>query len=80
MDGEVITQRERRDVVLLVGEPALTVTFSRYAPGERGPDLHVHREHIDAFYVLEGELPELKVRVDESGVTLEAGDVSYTHP
>jgi mannose-6-phosphate isomerase-like protein (cupin superfamily) len=34
----------------------MTVTFSRYAAGEEGPGLHVHREHTDAFYVLEGEL------------------------
>ena len=27
----------------------LAITWSRYAMGERGPDLHVHREHTDAF-------------------------------
>ena len=54
--GETITARERRDVVILAEHPELTVTWSRYAGGERGPDLHVHREHTDAFYVLEGEL------------------------
>ena len=32
------------------------MTWTRYAGGERGPGLHVHREHTDAFYVLEGEL------------------------
>ena len=56
MDGEVITQRQTRDVVLVTGELGMTMTFSRYAPGERGPDLHVHREHVDAFYILEGEM------------------------
>jgi quercetin dioxygenase-like cupin family protein len=55
-DGETITARERRDVILLTAGDDLTVTWSRYAAGERGPDLHVHHEHIDAFYVLEGEL------------------------
>ena len=55
-DGETITQKERREVVLLVDRPALSMTWSRYAPGERGTDLHVHREHTDAFYVLDGEL------------------------
>jgi quercetin dioxygenase-like cupin family protein len=54
--GETITDKERRNVILLVGRPEITVTWSRYAPGEKGPDLHVHREHTDAFYVLEGEL------------------------
>lgn len=55
-DGETITEKERRDVVLLAERHDITITWSRYAPGEPGPDLHVHREHTDAFYVLEGEL------------------------
>ena len=56
MNGETITDKPERNVVLLVGTPEMTVTWSRYGPGERGPDLHVHRGHIDAFYVLDGEL------------------------
>ncbi len=56
VDGERITAKERRDVVILAEREQLTITWSRYAAGERGPDLHVHREHTDAFYVLEGEL------------------------
>jgi mannose-6-phosphate isomerase-like protein (cupin superfamily) len=55
-DGETITKKERRDVVILAEHPAITITWSRYAAGEAGPDLHVHREHTDAFYVLEGDL------------------------
>jgi mannose-6-phosphate isomerase-like protein (cupin superfamily) len=55
-DGETISRQERREVVLLAESRDVTITWSRYAPGERGPDLHVHREHTDAFYVLEGEL------------------------
>jgi quercetin dioxygenase-like cupin family protein len=54
--GETITDKQRRNVILLVGHPEVTITWSRYAPGEKGPDLHVHREHTDAFYVLDGEL------------------------
>ena len=56
MNGETITDKPERNVVLLVGTPEVSVTWSRYGPGERGPDLHVHREHTDAFYVIEGEL------------------------
>ena len=56
VDGERITAKERRDVAILASHDDLTITWSRYAAGERGPDLHVHREHTDAFYVLEGEL------------------------
>jgi quercetin dioxygenase-like cupin family protein len=55
-DAETITQAPRRDVVILAAREEITTTWSRYAPGERGPGLHVHREHTDAFYVLDGEL------------------------
>ena len=55
-DGETITARAARDVVLLADHDDLSVTWSRYGPGERGPDPHVHREHTDAFYLLDGEL------------------------
>ena len=34
----------------------MIVTWFRYAPGEKGPDAHVHHHHTDAFYVLEGEV------------------------
>ena len=41
------------------------MTWFRYEPGEKGPDPHIHRQHTDAFYVLEGEVdfglaPEIK--------------------
>jgi quercetin dioxygenase-like cupin family protein len=55
-DGETITKKDQRDVVILAERPEITITWSRYAAGEAGPDLHVHREHTDAFYVLEGDL------------------------
>ena len=55
-EGETITAREQRDVILLAADDDISITWSRYAAGERGPGLHVHREHVDAFYVLEGEL------------------------
>jgi quercetin dioxygenase-like cupin family protein len=54
--AEAITARATREVVLLADDAAMSITWSRYGAGERGPDLHVHREHLDAFYVLEGEL------------------------
>jgi quercetin dioxygenase-like cupin family protein len=55
-DGETITARERREAVLLTAQDQITVTSYRLGPGERGPGPHVHHEHADAFYVLEGEL------------------------
>ena len=55
-NAEEISAQPHREVHLLAESPEVSVTWSRYAPGERGPDPHVHREHFDAFYVLEGEL------------------------
>jgi mannose-6-phosphate isomerase-like protein (cupin superfamily) len=56
VDGETIADAQGRAVVLLSASEELTVTWSLYGPGERGPAVHVHREHSDGFYVLTGEL------------------------
>jgi quercetin dioxygenase-like cupin family protein len=55
-EGETITKRQGRDVILLAEREDITISWSRYGPGERGPDPHVHREHTDAFYVVDGEM------------------------
>lgn len=55
-EGEVIRHHETRELRIVADREAATVTWSRYAPGERGPDPHVHHRHTDAFVVLVGEL------------------------
>jgi mannose-6-phosphate isomerase-like protein (cupin superfamily) len=50
--GEAIGERIR----IKAGRPEIVVTESRYEPGRRGPDLHVHHHHVDSFWVLEGRL------------------------
>ena len=55
-EGEAITERPGRRVTLLADTEEAGVTESAYGPGERGPDPHVHREHTDAWLVLEGTL------------------------
>jgi quercetin dioxygenase-like cupin family protein len=55
-EGETITDRAARTIKILLADDLLDVTWSRYESGERGPDPHVHREHVDSFYVLSGEL------------------------
>jgi quercetin dioxygenase-like cupin family protein len=54
--GRTISDRPERTVRELSRHPLIDVTWSRFGPGERGPDPHVHHEHVDAFYVVEGEL------------------------
>jgi mannose-6-phosphate isomerase-like protein (cupin superfamily) len=55
-EGEVITDRAERTIRLLLAHELVDVTWTRYEAGERGPDPHIHREHVDSFFVLEGEL------------------------
>jgi quercetin dioxygenase-like cupin family protein len=55
-DGESIADREQRELRILADHEEISITWSRYAPGERGPEPHVHHRHSDAFYVLDGEL------------------------
>jgi mannose-6-phosphate isomerase-like protein (cupin superfamily) len=55
-EGETITDRPGRRVTLLGDTAEIGVTESVYGPGERGPAPHIHRDHADAFVVLEGAL------------------------
>src|SRR5919204_5898357 len=55
-EGETVFDEPRRTLRILADRDELTVTWFRYAPGEKGPDPHIHRRHTDAFYVLEREL------------------------
>lgn len=54
--GETISDRAERNVVVTCAHELVDVTWTRYEAGERGPDPHVHRQHADAWYVLDGEL------------------------
>ena len=55
-EGETVTDNDGRTLRILLAHELADVTWARYEAGERGPQPHVHREHVDAFYVLEGEL------------------------
>jgi mannose-6-phosphate isomerase-like protein (cupin superfamily) len=53
---EAVTDLPERTVLLLRASDELDVTWSRYEPGEKGPDPHVHHGHVDSFFVLEGTM------------------------
>lgn len=55
-DGEVITDRVARALTIKAACDELTVTLMRYEQGETGPAPHVHREHADCFYVVDGQV------------------------
>jgi quercetin dioxygenase-like cupin family protein len=55
-EGETVTDRPERTIRILVDLPQLCMTWTRYVPGEEGPGPHIHKEHLDAFFILSGEL------------------------
>ena len=84
-EGETISDREARNVLILVDEPQLVMTWTRYEPGERGPDPHIHRRHADGFYIVEGEIEfglgpggEHVVQAPAGGVVIAPPNVVHT--
>src|SRR5918996_2687846 len=69
-DGEIIGDSPDRRVEILSDHDALHATWSRFAPGREGADLHVHHRHTDLFYVLEGTFT-LRLGIEDGNV--EAG-------
>jgi mannose-6-phosphate isomerase-like protein (cupin superfamily) len=55
-DGETVTDRPERTIRILADLPELCLTWTRYVSGEEGPGPHIHKEHVDAFFILSGEL------------------------
>ena len=58
-------ERPERELRILCDHDWLHVTWTRHAEGQRGAEPHVHRHHVDAFYVLAGRLA-LRVGPDSS--------------
>jgi mannose-6-phosphate isomerase-like protein (cupin superfamily) len=77
--GEVIGDAPDRRVEILSEHESLNATWSRFGPGRDGADLHVHREHTDLFYVLEGELT-LRLGPQGREVPMEAGTLVRVPP
>jgi quercetin dioxygenase-like cupin family protein len=46
---------ERRIATIKVGREELSLVAFDLRPGFEGPDPHTHHDHVDSFYVLEGE-------------------------
>lgn len=68
-DGGTLADDERT-IRIKVGRPELCLFEFDAAPGYTGPGPHVHREHVDAFYVLEGAL---EFELDGDSTVAEAG-------
>ena len=55
-EGERTSDRSERTVAIKADREDFTLTWSRYEDGQSGPGPHIHCEHADCFYVLDGEL------------------------
>jgi quercetin dioxygenase-like cupin family protein len=83
-EGEVVTDRPERTIRILADLPELCLTWTRYVAGEEGPGPHIHKEHLDAFYILTGELnfgigPEVERVIAKPGTfVLAPPDVVHT--
>jgi quercetin dioxygenase-like cupin family protein len=75
--GEVVGDAPDRRVEILSDDDSLHSTWSRFGPRRAGADMHVHREHADHFYVLEGELT---VMLGDDDVVVRAGELARVPP
>ena len=77
--GEIIGDTPDRRVEVLSDHDALHATWSRFGPRRDGANLHIHHEHTDFFYVLEGELT-VRLGVDDENVVVPAGKLVSVPP
>lgn len=73
--GEVVGDTPGRRVEILSDDEALNATWSRFGPHRDGADLHVHRQHTDLFYVLDGELT-VRLGPEDEPVTVPPGTLA----
>jgi mannose-6-phosphate isomerase-like protein (cupin superfamily) len=78
-EGEVIGDAPDRRVEILSDDETLNATWSRFGPHREGADLHIHRHHIDHFYVLEGELT-VRLGMEDDPVLVPAGTLARVPP
>jgi quercetin dioxygenase-like cupin family protein len=78
-EGELIGDSPERRVEVLSDHATLCATWARFGPRREGADLHVHREHTDLFYVLEGELT-VRLGMEDKQVVVPAGTLARVPP
>jgi mannose-6-phosphate isomerase-like protein (cupin superfamily) len=77
--GEIVGDAPHRRVEILSDDESLHSTWSHFGPHRDGADLHVHHEHTDLFYVLEGTLT-VRLGPDDEQVPVEPGNLVRVPP
>jgi len=78
-DGEMILRREQREISILAASEEVTITHARCLAGEQVAGPHVHHDHTDAFYVLEGELT-FEIGREAKTITVSSGGFAAVPP
>jgi mannose-6-phosphate isomerase-like protein (cupin superfamily) len=78
-EGEPISDKPNRELRILCDHDWLHVTWTRHAVGERGAEPHIHLHHVDAFYVLAGDMA-LQLGPELGRVTASAGSLVMVPP
>jgi len=70
--GEPVLRHDKREISILLAREQITITHARYTAGQQVAGRHIHLEHTDAFYVLEGELT-FEIGREAKTITVGAG-------
>jgi len=71
-DREQIIHSPARQGSFVIEREDLTITHACYAPGEHVAGRHIHHQHTDAFYILEGEVI-FEIGPEAETITVSAG-------
>jgi mannose-6-phosphate isomerase-like protein (cupin superfamily) len=77
--GELVGDTPERRVEIVSDHESLSATISRFGPHQVGADLHVHHEHHDLFFLLDGELT-VRLGVEDEPVAVPAGTLARVPP
>jgi mannose-6-phosphate isomerase-like protein (cupin superfamily) len=69
---ELIVDSPTRQGSFVTACEDLTITHARYAAGEHVAGRHIHHQHTDAFYILEGEVV-FEIGPEAERITVSAG-------
>ena len=70
--GELLIHSPARQGSFVIAREDLTITHARYAAGEHVAGRHIHHQHTDAFYILEGEVI-FEIGPEAETITVSAG-------
>jgi quercetin dioxygenase-like cupin family protein len=77
--GELRLHSPARQGSFVIAREDLSITHGRYAAGEHVAGRHIHQQHTDAFYVLEGELI-FEIGPEAETITVSAGGFAAAPP